>query len=347
MIISLTLNPSVDYLYEIDSFQLGKLNRFKNPVRMVGGKGINAGRTASILGSKVWATGVLAGKNGELVRSILEKEKFSIDFLDIDGETRNAITIMHNNGIQTEMIEVGPYVKEKKKNTKTKKNKNKNKKKKKKDDTYINKTTKKKKKKKIIQQNNISTNIEVICLCGSVNSKNENLYQNFIKIIKKKLGNDIKILADISRTQLKNVLESDYKPYFIKPNIHEFSEIIDTVVNTKEEIVYHLKNSNLFDGVPLIIVSCGEDGAIAKFNKEIYDLKIPTIDLVNPTGSGDATVGGVAYALDNKLTTEEILRYAMASGVANAMEEAVGFVDKKNVEDIKNKIIIKKLIGGI
>ena len=316
MIISLTLNPSVDYLYEIDSFQLGKLNRFKNPVRMVGGKGINAGRTASILGSKVWATGVLAGKNGELVRSILEKEKFSIDFLDIDGETRNAITIMHNNGIQTEMIEVGPYV---------------------------NETIEEEILKKIIQQNNISTNIEVICLCGSVNSKNENLYQNFIKIIKKKLGNDIKILADISRTQLKNVLESDYKPYFIKPNIHEFSEIIDTVVNTKEEIVYHLKNSNLFDGVPLIIVSCGEDGAIAKFNKEIYDLKIPTIDLVNPTGSGDATVGGVAYALDNKLTTEEILRYAMASGVANAMEEAVGFVDKKNVDDIKNKIIIKKL----
>ena len=320
MIISLTLNPSVDYLYEIDSFQLGKLNRFKNPVRMVGGKGINAGRTASILGSKVWATGVLAGKNGELVRSILEKEKFSKDFLDIDGETRNAITIMHNNGLQTEMIEVGPYV---------------------------NETTEEEILKKIIQQNNISTNIEVICLCGSVNSKNENLYQNFIKIIKKKLGNDIKILADISRTQLKNVLESDYKPYFIKPNIHEFSEIIDTVVNTKDEIVYHLKNSNLFDGVPLIIVSCGEDGAIAKFNKEIYDLKIPTIDLVNPTGSGDATVGGVAYALDNKLTTEEILRYAMASGVANAMEEAVGFVDKKNVEDIKNKIIIKKLIGGI
>ncbi|MFZ2585616.1 MAG: 1-phosphofructokinase family hexose kinase [Enterococcus aquimarinus] len=320
MIISLTLNPSVDYLYEIDSFQLGKLNRFKNPVRMVGGKGINAGRTASILGSKVWATGVLAGKNGELVRSILEKEKFSKDFLDIDGETRNAITIMHNNGIQTEMIEVGPYV---------------------------NETTEEEILKKIIQQNNISTNIEVICLCGSVNSKNENLYQNFIKIIKKKLGNDIKILADISRTQLKNVLESDYKPYFIKPNIHEFSEIIDTVVNTKDEIVYHLKNSNLFDGVPLIIVSCGEDGAIAKFNKEIYDLKIPTIDLVNPTGSGDATVGGVAYALDNKLTTEEILRYAMASGVANAMEEAVGFVDKKNVDDIKNKIIIKKLIGGI
>lgn len=316
MIISLTLNPSVDYLYEIDSFQLGKLNRFKNPVRMVGGKGINAGRTASILGSKVWATGVLAGKNGELVRSILEKEKFSKDFLDIDGETRNAITIMHNNGIQTEMIEVGPYV---------------------------NETTEEEILKKIIQQNNISTNIEVICLCGSVNSKNENLYQNFIKIIKKKLGNDIKILADISRTQLKNVLESDYKPYFIKPNIHEFSEIIDTVVNTKDEIVYHLKNSNLFDGVPLIIVSCGEDGAIAKFNKEIYDLEIPTIDLVNPTGSGDATVGGVAYALDNKLTTEEILRYAMASGVANAMEEAVGFVDKKNVDDIKNKIIIKKL----
>ena len=316
MIITLTLNPSMDYLYEITSFRLGELNRFKNPIRMVGGKGINAGRTASILGSEVWATGVLAGLNGNLVSSLLDKEKFIKDFITIDGETRNAITIMHNEGTQTEMIEIGPFVSS---------------------------VTEKKIFKKIIQQCKSNPDARVLCLCGSVNSKNDILYNNFIKKVKSEIGNDIKILADVSRVQLTNVLHSKYKPYFIKPNIHEFSEVLGVELHTKNEVIENLRSSTLFDGISLIIVSCGEDGAIAKFEEDIYDLEIPKINLVNPTGSGDATVGGVAYALDQKLTIEDTLRFAMASGVANAMEEAVGFVNLENVQNIKEQIIVNKV----
>lgn len=316
MIISLTLNPSMDYLYEITSFRLGELNRFKNPIRMVGGKGINAGRTASILGSEVWTTGVLAGANGSLVSSLLENEKFIKDFITIDGETRNAITIMHNEGTQTEMIEMGPYV----------------------DSNIENKIFN-----KIIQQCRDNPDVRVLSLCGSVNSKNENLYNNFIDKVKSEFGNKIKILADISREQLVNVLRSKSKPYFIKPNIHEFSEALGIELHTKDEVIEHLKFSTLFDGISLIIVSCGEDGAIAKFENDIYDLEIPKIDLVNPTGSGDATVGGVAYALDQKLEIKDTLRFAMASGVANAMEEAVGFVNLENVQNLKEQIKVNKV----
>lgn len=316
MIISLTLNPSMDYLYEINSFHLGKLNRFKNPVRMVGGKGINAGRTASILGSNVWTTGVLAGLNGSLVNSLLNKENFTKDFINIDGETRNAITIIHDEGTQTEMIEAGPHV---------------------------NSAIEKDLLKKIIQQCKENTDVEVICLCGSVNSENDSLYKDFITKIKSELRNDIKILADISRTQLINVLRSEIKPYFVKPNIHEFSEVLGIEMHTKDEVIKNLKSTALFDGISLIIVSCGEDGAIAKFKNDIYDLEIPKIKLVNPTGSGDATVGGVAYALDQKLNIEDTLRFAMASGVANAMEEAVGFVTLENIDTIKEQINVNKI----
>lgn len=316
MIISLTLNPSMDYLYEINSFHLGKLNRFKNPVRMVGGKGINAGRTASILGSNVWTTGVLAGLNGSLVSSLLNKENFAKDFINIDGETRNAITIIHDEGTQTEMIEAGPQV---------------------------NSIIEKDLLKKIIQQCKENPEVEVICLCGSVNSENDSLYKDFITKIKNELRNNIKILADISRTQLTNVLRSEIKPYFVKPNIHEFSEVLGIEMHTKDEVIKNLKSTALFDGISLIIVSCGEDGAIAKFENDIYDLEIPKIKLVNPTGSGDATVGGVAYALDQKLSIEDTLRFAMASGVANAMEEAVGFVTLENIDTIKEQINVNKL----
>lgn len=316
MIISLTLNPSIDYLYTINSFHLGKLNRFKNPVRMVGGKGINAGRTASILGSNVWATGVLAGFNGNLIDSLLNKESFAKDFINIDGETRNAITIMHGEGTQTEIIEVGPYV---------------------------NSVIEKKLLEKIIQQCKDNSDVRVICLCGSVNSENNSLYKDFITKLKSEVRDDIKILADISRYQLINVLRSEIKPYFVKPNIQEFSEVLGVDINTKNEVIQNLKSTTLFDGVSLVIISCGEDGAIAKFKDDIYDLEIPKIKLVNPTGSGDSTVGGVAYALDQKLNIEDTLRFAMASGVANAMEEAVGFVTLENVKKIKEKININKV----
>ena len=313
MIITLTLNPSIDYLYTINHFQLGAQNRFEKPVRMVGGKGINAGRTASILGSKVLTTGVLGGINGEIVTRFLTKENFLQDFIEIDGETRNAITIMHNNNIQTEITEVGPFI-----NSKIEKN-------------ILN---------KLIKQCNSNPNVKVICLSGSVNSNNLKLYREFINELQTNLNDDVKVLADISREQLFEVLNSDIKPYFIKPNIHEFSEVVGTDIVTKEEIIEQLNTSSLFDDIPFIVVSCGEKGAIAKYNDVIYDLQTPNIKLINPTGSGDSTVGGIAYGLDNGLEIEEILKYAMAAGVANAMEEAVGFISVENVTKIKNQVKI-------
>ena len=41
MIYTLTLNPSVDYIVELESFQLGELNRTVNEAKFPGGKGIN------------------------------------------------------------------------------------------------------------------------------------------------------------------------------------------------------------------------------------------------------------------------------------------------------------------
>lgn len=324
MIITVTLNPSVDYLYTIESFKLGYQNRFSNPTRMVGGKGINAARTASILGSRVLATGVLSGENGNLVRKLTQHETFNNEFYELpDGETRNAITIMHDGGLQTEIVEEGPLV-----NSDV-------------EELILN---------KIIDICEKEANINVICLSGSVNSNNLNLYRQYIEKITKKYNGRIKVLVDISRAQLKNVLHSDVKPYFIKPNIYEFSEIIGEECYTKEEVIRHLEQAKIFEGIELVLVSCGSEGALAKYDGIIYDLEIPSINLVNPTGSGDATVGGVAYALDNGMDFEEVLKYAMACGVANAMEKAVGFVRKNNVSSIMNEIAIKKVfpqeVGG-
>lgn len=315
MILTLTLNPSIDYLYKIDRFHLGHQNRFQPPAKMVGGKGINAGRTASILGSDVLSTTVLAGQTGHEIKERLKNEGFHSCFFEVPGESRNAITIMHDNNIQTEIVERGPYI------------------------DFV---TEQKVLQHLLLLCRLIPEIKVIVLAGSANSDNQKLYQQFVTQIYQHKAKDIKIITDISGHQLTNLLKEGPLPYLIKPNIHEFSAFIGKSLSHKEQLPPYL-DSPIIKDLPLIIISCGSEGAIAKHYDQIYDLTIPKIELVNPTGSGDATVGGAAYAMDQGLPIEEVLKYAMAAGVANAMEEAVGFVQANYVAALLKEIQIIEL----
>lgn len=315
MILTLTLNPSMDAIYFTDTLLIGEVNRCNNPIKVVGGKGINASRTASILGSQVQALGVLAGENGKLIQAQLKNETFDTFFLPIRGESRNAVTIMDKENNQTEIVELGPEITSK---------------------------TEQWMLEKILSLSTTLKEKPIIALCGSANTKNEQLYKNYLEKITFALGSTVKVLTDISGSQLKNVLAGTIKPYFIKPNIQEFSELLDIPVTTKQDIINQLFHP-ILENIPFVLISCGKSGAIAKVNQQLFDITIPQIEVVNPTGSGDATVGGVAYGLDQQFSIEDTLRYAMACGMSNAMEKKVGYISSTTVKELKDKIILKKI----
>ena len=74
MIITVTMNPSLDHAYFIDHFSPGIVNRFQTPRKSIGGKGINAGRAASLSGAKVIISGFLGGDLGQIVGRDLKDE---------------------------------------------------------------------------------------------------------------------------------------------------------------------------------------------------------------------------------------------------------------------------------
>ena len=57
MIITVTLNASIDRTAVINNFQTGKINRCDQPMELAGGKGLNVTRALKNLGQKVIATG--------------------------------------------------------------------------------------------------------------------------------------------------------------------------------------------------------------------------------------------------------------------------------------------------
>ena len=78
----------------------------------------------------------------------------------------------------------------------------------------------------------------------------------------------------------------------------------------------------IFNDIEWIIVSLGSEGAFAKHNQKFYMLNIPNIKVVNPVGSGDSTVAGIASGLIHQQTDEELLkskciRNAKCNGTTN------------------------------
>lgn len=318
MILTITLNPSVDTLYELKHLELNSVNRV-SPLKVLGGKGVNAARVASILGSKTIVSGFLGGYNGKFFHNNLNKlvpqNRMNDEFVTCEGETRNCITIMHDDEQQTQINEPGPTIG--KKNI----------------ETLNNKLT------DIIKHDSI----DIIVLSGSIPMGVDNdIYYQLISFISN-ISPESKIILDTSQSVLKDTLDLCLKnnvfPYAIKPNINELREIANSDSNNIAELI----NTCHMDNIPVVIISKGADGCFAKIGKQQYTATVPKIEAVNPTGSGDATVGALAFALEHELNNEAILKSAMAAGESNALEEKIGFITESNYETYYKQIKVKKI----
>ncbi|CQR24073.1 tagatose-6-phosphate kinase [Streptococcus varani] len=314
MVLIITLNPSIDLLYFEPSFALGTHNRFNNSTIMAAGKGINCSRALSYLGENASSLSLVGGLCGNFFKKLLEVEEFESIYIPIEAETRHAITIMHDDNVHTEIVETGPKVSSDMKE---------------KIFSEILKIIKEKK-------------IEIISINGSVYSDDKYFYNDLIQLLRKEANPNTKILADFSRAALQNIFgQSTSFPDFIKPNMEEFGQLTGLKISKKQEVIDYLKKNP--SPIPYTLVSCGEQGAIAQFNGHLYDVTAPSIQLVNPTGSGDSTVAGAIYAFKNHLSDENIIRYAIASGTANAMETGVGIARREIVEQLLEQVNIKKI----
>ncbi len=111
MILTVTLNPSLDRTMVVPNFSAGFRNRAIDTVVFPGGKGINVARAARILGRPVIATGFLGGRRGDQVLAELNSEGILNDFVRIQDESRLTMAVVDPaaNSV-TEITEAGPEI---------------------------------------------------------------------------------------------------------------------------------------------------------------------------------------------------------------------------------------------
>lgn len=293
MIYTVTLNPSIDYIVRLDELKTGITNRTTSEEYYIGGKGINVSCVLAELGIKSTALGFVAGFTGEAIEKGLKNPKITADFITLkSGISR--INIKIKAGEETEINCQGPHIDE---------------------EELLNLFDK---------IDNIQSGDTLIIAGNIPNTLPDDVYE---RIIERLDGKDVRIVVDATKKLLVNSLK--YKPFLIKPNRQELSEIFDTTVKTESDVVKYAQELQKM-GAKNVLVSLGGDGALLvdKFGKVHKEGVIKGHKVLNTVGSGDSMVAGFVAGCIDKNDYAYALKLGSACGNATAFLNGLATKDK-------------------
>ena len=308
MILTVTLNAAIDKRYVVERFQVGEVNRVKECAYTPGGKGLNVSKPAAIAGAKVIATGFVGGHAGNYIEAALASFGIESAFYHMEQESRSCINIWdEENQIQTEFLEPGFSVTQKD------------------FEGFIEKFRK------------LVRDADVVAMSGSVpKGLDGTAYQRLTEIVKT-AGK--KVILDTSGALLTAGIEA--KPTMIKPNIDEIRMLTGSHCDDLQEIIEAAEKIHE-NGVEIVAVYLGGDGAIVVSAEGVYRAVVPKIDAVNTVGCGDSMIAGFALGLSEGLSIADTLRKASAISAAAALREETGFFVMEDMKRIFPQVEIQK-----
>ena len=81
MIYTITFNPALDYISQVENFEIGRINRTKTEKILPGGKGLNVSMVLKNLGIENTAYGFIAGFTGQELKKQIENRGIKTDFV--------------------------------------------------------------------------------------------------------------------------------------------------------------------------------------------------------------------------------------------------------------------------
>lgn len=285
MIYTVTFNPSLDYIVEVDDFKLGLTNRTSSELLLPGGKGINVSTVLMNLGIESTALGFIAGFTGEEVVRRLEKMGVKNGFILIDeGFTRINLKLKSMDGM--EINGMGPEISKEK--------------------VQI-----------LMDKLNTLSQGDVLFLSGSIPaSMPDDAYQKIMEMLD---GRGVQIAVDATKDLLMKVLP--YHPFLIKPNNHELGEIFGVELKTRESVVPYAKKLQEKGAHNVLVSMAGEGAVLIAADQTVYDTPAPKGKLINGVGAGDSMVAGFMAGYMERQDYRYAFHMGVAAGSASAFSE--------------------------
>ena len=307
MILTVTMNPSIDKLYMVEKNDLGTVMRVQQVVNTAGGKGLNVSRVASLLGEKVTATGIVGGHIGGYFESLISG--FDCAFTHAASETRTCINVWDSAaGTSTEYLEPGAPV------------------------------TEKEAEQFFADFQRELRQADVVTISGSLpKGVPQDSYERLIHFCRE-AGKTV--LLDTSGENLRRGVKA--LPDFVKPNTDELAQLLGHPVQGMEEAIAAAKSLHE-QGIRWVAVSLGADGAVLVCDEGVFHGKPPKITPKNTVGCGDSMVAGFAVGMARSMTPQDALRLAVAVSAANALTMSTGSYNDEDFQRLLPQVEIKTI----
>ena len=300
MIYTVTFNPALDYILELDKLEIGKIQKSKTELILPGGKGINVSTVLTNLEVDNIALGYKAGFVGAEIERLLRNMNVKTDFIDLE-EGNSRINVKVSAEEETAINTNGPKISESKILELLEKLKN-------------------------------LTENDFLVLSGSIPSSiKDDIYEKICGIVREQ---NVRIVVDATKNLLVQALK--YNPFLIKPNNEELGEIFGVEIHTKEDAyVYGKKLKEM--GAQNVLVSMGKIGAVLidEVGKEHFFFFLEG-KRVNTVGSGDSMVAGFIAGFLKYNNYEDALKMGVSAGSASALSKYLA--TKEEVYNLFNNI---------
>ena len=287
MIYTVTLNPAIDCIMQLDELHTGKTNRAAGAACQAGGKGINVSVMLRNLGIESTLLGFLAGFTGEEIRRLLTEQGCSCEFITVaSGHSR--INVKIKGETETEINGIGPTI------------------------TQADAG-------KLMEQILALKSGDTLVLAGSIPSGiSQNIYEEMMQQLS---GRQVQIAVDAEDALLRRTLP--YHPFLIKPNHHELGTLFEREIASISDAAYYAQKLQDM-GARNVLVSMAEKGAVLCTERgRILHQPSAKGRVVNSVGAGDSMVAGFLAGWQKTQDYAEALRLGTAAGAASAFSSGI------------------------
>lgn len=293
MIVTVTLNPSLDRTVEVDAIVRGAVNRARATHLHPGGKGVNV--TRALLANGVPSRAVLpvAGPDGEQVVTLLAAERVDVDVVPVRGRTRSNVTVAEADGTVTKINEPGAAL------------------------------TPAELEEVLDHALRAAGPGSWVVLCGSLPPGVPD--DHYATMTRRLARAGLRVAVDTSGPALAHAVAA--APDLVKPNVDELAEVVARPLASRADVVAAARELRAA-GAGRVLVSLGPDGAVLVDDDGVHVGGCVTAEPRSTVGAGDAMLAGflaaeaahepraVTTATDRAAATGTALRQALAWGVA-------------------------------
>ncbi|GAA4450095.1 1-phosphofructokinase family hexose kinase [Nibrella saemangeumensis] len=305
MIVTLTLNPTVDTSTTIDRIAADHKLRCASPRYDAGGGGINVSKAIRRLDGESLALFTSGGAMGLMLQELVEKEGIEHQIIGIEGLTReNFIITETSTNHQFRFGMPGPTL------------------------THAEAEA------CLAALENLPAKPDYIVASGSLPP---GISEDFYAIVARQAKKlNARFILDTSGEPLRAAANEGV--FLLKPNLGELSRMagVETLeMSDVDDAAMEIINRG---DCEVVVVSLGPGGAMLVTRDSYEHVHTPTVRKQSTVGAGDSMVGGMVYALSQGQSFSEMVRLGVACGTAATMNPGTELFKKPDVDRLLNWI---------